>query len=112
MARITVQGTGVDITSYPGETMLDALKRTGNAIRVGCRRGGCAICKVEVIEGTFEYTRPIADKVLTDEEKDKGTCLTCRAVPTSDMVVSLEGHHERVTTLLTFFQQQATNPVG
>ena len=112
MARITVQGTGVDITASPGETMLDALKRTGNAIRVGCRRGGCAICKVEVIEGTFDYTRPIADKVLTDEEKDKGTCLTCRAVPTSDMVVSLEGHHERVTTLLTFFQQQATNPVG
>ncbi len=86
MARIHVQGTEVDIQSYPGETMLDALKRTGNAIRVGCRRGGCAICKVEVVEGTYEYTRPIADKVLTEEEIEKGTCLTCRAIPTSDMV--------------------------
>lgn len=112
MARIQVQGTEVDIQTYPGETMLDALKRTGNAIRVGCRRGGCAICKVEVIEGTWDYTRPIADKVLTDEEKAKGTCLTCRAVPTSDMVVSLEGHHERVNTLLTFFQHAATNQAG
>jgi ferredoxin len=112
MARIRVQGTEVDIQTYPSETMLDALKRTGNAIRVGCRRGGCAICKVEVIEGTFEYTRPIADKVLTDEEQARGTCLTCRAVPTSDMVVSLEGHHERVNTLLTFFQQHAQNQAG
>jgi CDP-4-dehydro-6-deoxyglucose reductase len=112
MPRIHVQGTEVDISAYPGETMLDALKRTGNAIRVGCRRGGCAICKVEVVEGTFEYTRPIADKVLTDEEKEGGTCLTCRAVATSDMVVSLEGHHERVNTLLTFFQQLAKDQTG
>ncbi|MFN8169564.1 MAG: 2Fe-2S iron-sulfur cluster-binding protein [Candidatus Nanopelagicales bacterium] len=103
MARIHVQGTEVDITSYPGETVLDALKRTGNAIRVGCRRGGCAICKVEVVEGSYEYTRPIADKVLTDEEVERGTCLTCRAVPTSDLVVSLAGHHERVDTLMAFF---------
>ncbi len=111
MARIRVQGTEVDISTYPGETVLDALKRTGHAIRVGCRRGGCAICKVEVVEGTFDYTRPIADKVLTDEEKARGTCLTCRAVPTSDLVVSLEGHHARVNTLLTFFQH-AQNPAG
>ena len=46
MARIHVQGTEVDIQSYPGETMLDALKRTGNAIRVSCRRGGCALAQV------------------------------------------------------------------
>jgi ferredoxin len=110
--RIHVQGTEVDIAAYPGETMLDALKRTGNAIRVGCRRGGCAICKVEVIEGTFEYTRPIADTVLTAEEKGRGTCLTCRAVPTADMVVSLEGHHARVATLLTFFAEHAQHQAG
>jgi ferredoxin len=103
MARIHVQGTEVDITSYPGETVLDALKRTGNAIRVGCRRGGCAICKVEVVEGSYEYTRPIADKVLTEDEVERGTCLTCRAVPTSDLEVSLAGHHARVDTLMSFF---------
>jgi ferredoxin len=105
MARITVEGTDVAVEAYPGETVLETLRRTGNALRVGCRRGGCAICKVEVLEGTFEYTRPIADKVLTDEEQAGGTCLTCRAVPTSDLVVSLKGHHARVNTLMTFFQQ-------
>lgn len=104
MARITVEGTDVDVEVYPGETILSALRRTGRAVRSGCRRGGCAICKVEVVSGTFEYTHPIADKVLTDEEIAKGTCLTCRAIPTSDIVVSLTGHHERVDTLLNFFQ--------
>jgi hypothetical protein len=50
--------------------------------------------------------------VLTDEERDRGTCLTCRAVPTSDMVVSLAGHHERVSTLLTFFTSLANDQAG
>jgi ferredoxin len=112
MARITVQGTDVDVTSYPGETVLDALRRNGHAIRVGCRRGGCAICKVELIEGTVEYTRPVADSVLTPEEKARGACLTCRAVPSSDLVVSLDGHHERVATMLTFFQQHSGAQAG
>lgn len=103
MARISVQGTDIAVESYPGETVLMAMRRTGNALRSGCRRGGCAICKAEVVEGSYEYNAPISDKVLTDEEKERGVCLTCRAVPTSDMVLSLEGHHERVSTLLSFF---------
>lgn len=104
MARITVTGTEISVDSYPGETVLDAMRRTGRALRAGCRRGGCAICKVEVLEGTFEYTRPIADKVLNEDEIARNVCLTCRAVPTSDLVISLEGHHERVNTLLNFMQ--------
>lgn len=102
MARITVTGSDITVDSYPGETVLDAMRRTGRALRAGCRRGGCAICKVEVLEGTFEYTRPIADKVLSKDEIERNVCLTCRAVPTSDLVVSLAGHHERVSTLLNF----------
>ena len=102
MARITVEDTDISIDSWPGETILETLRRNGRAVRSGCRRGGCAICKVEVLEGTFEYTHPIADKVLSEEEKAAGVCLTCRAVPTSDIVVSLKGHHERVNTLLSF----------
>ncbi len=103
MARITVEGTDIVVDTYPGETVLLAMRRTGKALRSGCRRGGCAICKAEVIEGTYEYNAPIADKVLTEEEKASNVCLTCRAVPTSDMVLSLKGHHERVNTLLAFF---------
>lgn len=103
MARITVEGTEIAVDTYPGETMLAALRRTGNALRSGCRRGGCAICKVEVVEGTFEYNAPISETVISDEDKAAGVCLTCRAVPTSDIVVSLKGHHERVNTLLSFF---------
>lgn len=104
MARITVQGEDIAVECYPGETILAAMHRTGHALRVGCRRGGCAVCKLDVIEGEFEYTRPLAEKVLSEEEKSAGVCLTCRAVPTSDMIVKLrEEEDNRVTSLLAFY---------
>jgi ferredoxin len=104
MARITVQGENVAVECAPGETVLEAMHRTGHALRVGCRRGGCAVCKLDVIDGEYEYTRPLADKVLTDDERAAGVCLTCRAVPLTDMTVKLrEEEDKRVSTLLSFY---------
>jgi ferredoxin len=104
MARISVQGEDVAIDCSPGETILEAMHRTGHALRVGCRRGGCAVCKLDVIDGQYEYTRPLADTVLTDDERAAGVCLTCRAVPTTDMTVKLrEDEDNRVTSLLAFY---------
>jgi ferredoxin len=53
MARITVQGENVAVECAPGETVLEAMHRTGHALRVGCRRGGCAVCKLDVIDGEY-----------------------------------------------------------
>ena len=107
MHTITVKGEGVAIEVLPDETILTALHRTGHALRVGCRRGGCAVCKVNVLEGEFEYTRPIADKVITEQEAADGVCLTCRAVPRSDMLVELrQDDLRRQSTLLAFYTKQ------
>jgi ferredoxin len=104
MTRITVQGEDVAVECGSGETILEAMHRTGHALRVGCRRGGCAVCKLDVVEGEYEYTRPLADKVLTDDERAAGVCLTCRAVPTSDMTVALRQEEDnRVNSLLAFY---------
>jgi ferredoxin len=104
VVQITVQGEGVAVECAPGETILEAMHRTGHALRVGCRRGGCAVCKLDVIAGEYEYTRPLAEKVLTDEERGAGVCLTCRAVPLTDMTVKLrEEEDKRVSSLLAFY---------
>lgn len=89
MPKLTVVPNDVTVDVADDETILDALYRHGYAYRIGCRRGGCAICKVDLLEGEVEYNRPIADKVLTGEERDQGICLSCRAVPTTDVVISL-----------------------
>ena len=104
MPRLTVTSDDVEVGVNEGETILEALYRNGYAYRIGCRRGGCAICKVDLIEGEVEYNRMVADTVLSEEEKAEGICLSCRAVPVGDVTIALrEENLRRVASLLAFF---------
>ena len=89
MPNLTIHPTGEVIYLEPGETVLGGLYKAGYAYTIGCRRGGCAICKVDVREGEFSYNRPVADSVISDEERTDGTCLSCRAVPDSDLTIEM-----------------------
>lgn len=89
MPNLTIEGLGEDIYLEPGETVLNGLYKAGYAYTVGCRRGGCGICKVDVREGDFTYNRPVADTVISAEEQRDGTCLSCRAVPDSDITIQM-----------------------
>lgn len=88
-ARIVVLGSGVALDCRPGETVLAALHRNGHAVRSGCRRGGCGICKLHVVDGSVSYTHVVAPSVLSDDERTEGVCLTCRAVPEGDVTLEL-----------------------
>ncbi|WP_338749425.1 2Fe-2S iron-sulfur cluster-binding protein [Janibacter alittae] len=89
MTTIIVQPSGTEIHIEPGDTVLAGLQKAGYAYTVGCRRGGCGICKIDVLEGTFSYCRPVADTVISEQERSDGTCLSCRAVPTDDVTIQL-----------------------
>ena len=89
MPNVTIDPTGEVIWLEPGETVLSGLYTAGYAYTVGCRRGGCAICKVDVHDGAFSYNRPVADSVISAEERTDGTCLSCRAVPDSDLTIEM-----------------------
>jgi CDP-4-dehydro-6-deoxyglucose reductase len=86
---VTVAGSGVAVEAKRGEAILAALARHGYSYRYGCRRGGCGVCKVEIVKGEVEYPTTVASTVLTDEEREDGTCLSCRAVPSSDVEIRL-----------------------
>lgn len=110
MPQLTVQGEDASVVCQDDETVLDALYRNGFAYRTGCRRGGCGICKVDIISGSVKYNRVVADTVLTDEERASGTCLSCRAVPTSDTVIALRDENLRkVGGLLAFAMQYSAD---
>ena len=72
------------------ETVLAAMIRSGFLYRFGCKRGGCGVCKVHLVAGEVRYERPIAPTVLTDMERAAGVCLSCRAVPLTDIVIALQ----------------------
>lgn len=89
MPNLTIHKTGEVIYLEPGETVLGGLYKAGYAYTIGCRRGGCAICKVDVLEGEFSYDHPVADTVISEQERTDGTCLSCRAVPDSDLTIEM-----------------------
>ena len=96
MPVVTVHPNGEAIYLDPGETVLSGLYKAGFAYAVGCRRGGCAVCKVDCVSGQFDYDHPIADSVLTAGERADGTCLTCRAVPEGDITIEMRDEDLRL----------------
>jgi ferredoxin len=86
---ITALPTGTEIPCRPGETVLAAMVRSGFLIRFGCRRGGCGVCTVRLLEGCMRYERPVAESALDPTERTEGIWLACRAVPESDVTVEL-----------------------
>jgi ferredoxin len=90
VAWVTVLPGGVRIAARHAETVLGAAMRSGFRYRFGCRRGGCGVCKVRLILGEVRDERPIASSVLSDEEQAVGVCLSCRAVPITDIIVELQ----------------------
>jgi ferredoxin len=94
---IRVKPGGEVVGARPGETILDGLYRSGYAYRTGCRRGGCGICKVDLLNGEVTYNRTVAETVLTPQERAEGTCLSCRAVPTGEITIALREETLRQT---------------
>ena len=99
--EITILPDGMRVTASGDETLLRALGRAGLRYRVGCKRGGCGVCKLHLLEGEVRYERPIADSVLSDDERVEGICLSCRAVPLTNVVVELQ-EGDRLRRVLGF----------
>ncbi|MGB1649376.1 MAG: 2Fe-2S iron-sulfur cluster binding domain-containing protein, partial [Cycloclasticus sp.] len=60
-------------------------------IPVGCRSGGCGVCKVQVLSGDYTSKKMSRDHV-TEEEEGRGIVLACRVFPQSDITLSVIGH--------------------
>ena len=89
MPNVSIPALDEVIYLGPDETLLSGLYKAGYSYTVGCKRGGCGICKVDVLDGDFSYNRPIAETVISAEERTDGTCLSCRAVPDSDVTIQM-----------------------
>lgn len=59
-----------------------------NAITVGCRGGGCGVCRIRVIEGDYE-SKKMSRKHVTQEEQARGIVLACCVFPVSDLSIEV-----------------------
>jgi ferredoxin/fatty-acid desaturase len=87
---ITARVNGRPIAVEPRETLLQAALRQGIAFPHGCRVGGCARCKCRLVEGRVRELTESA-YLLSDDELDRGFVLACQGVPSTDVVVEVEG---------------------
>jgi ferredoxin len=73
-----------------GQTVLDAMPKSPDApIRVGCRGGGCGVCRVRVLEGEYA-TKRMSRRFVTEADEATSVALACRLLPTGDLVVRWE----------------------
>ena len=67
---------------------MEALGRRG--IPVGCRGGGCGVCKVQITAGEYE-ARKMSRSYVSAEEIAAGIVLACRVYPRSDIRLEVQG---------------------
>lgn len=68
------------------------------AVKVGCRGGGCGVCKIRILSGDYT-TKKMSVKHVTPDESEKGYALSCRVFPRSDMVIAAEPSADATNTL-------------
>lgn len=67
--------TGKGFSAQPGESLLEAAKRSSVHLSYSCKTGRCSTCKCKVLSGSTEL---LQDELgLTREEKSDGWILSC-----------------------------------
>jgi CDP-4-dehydro-6-deoxyglucose reductase len=98
----------VVVHGLPGEPILDALRRNGYAHRFGCRRGGCGVCRIDLLDGTTTDNALVSELVLSPHERAQGVRLTCRAVPNGPITVRLRDE-DRLQCVSSFLARYVNN---
>ena len=60
-------------------------RRTG--IKVGCRNGGCGICRIQVTRGRFASQKMTRSRI-SEADEAAGIVLACRVSPQSDLALT------------------------
>jgi ferredoxin len=75
----------------PSQTVLRGMENLGRRnIPVGCREGGCGVCKVEILEGRWRARKMSRDHVSQQDEAE-GRVLACCIWPESDLRLRVLG---------------------
>lgn len=89
--QVHIEDTDETYSCDEQESILTGMARLGRrGIPVGCRGGGCGVCKVQVLKGTFE-AGTMSRAHVSEEEQACGAVLACRIMPHSDLSVQVIG---------------------
>jgi ferredoxin len=92
--RLTsADGGTIECRCPPDSTIAQALERSGIAVRLACRGGGCGACVAWLLAGSYRYLQPASAAKLASFAALDGhpPLFLCRAAPTADLMLHLPG---------------------
>lgn len=100
--------TGETLPCDDQENLLRSMEKLGRrGIPVGCRNGGCGVCKVQVARG--EYQKRVMSRThISESDEREGIVLACRIIPGSDLAVKVIGKMGRAFGVRDNVQQSST----
>lgn len=103
---ITLLDTGESYRCAEQRSVLDGMAALGKrGIPVGCRGGGCGVCKVQVLRGPVLKGAMSRDHV-SEQEEAAGAALACRIRPAGDLELRVLGRMRKAVFRL------ADSPAG
>jgi ferredoxin len=88
---VTITDTGESYRCTDTRSVLEGMEALGKkGIPVGCRGGGCGVCKVHILSGSFSK-RVMSREHVSEAEEASGVVLACRVKPTSDLGLAVLG---------------------
>lgn len=87
--RVRVAGTPVQFLAPADIPLLHGMIAAGaSAVTVGCRGGGCGICRIRVIGGLYRAL-PMSRSRISEADEAAGIVLACRIIPQGDLEIEV-----------------------
>ncbi|HEB27339.1 MAG TPA: 2Fe-2S iron-sulfur cluster binding domain-containing protein [Porticoccus sp.] len=101
--KVNIKAAQEEFFCHADETLLQGMSRHPGgdkmlkSIPVGCRGGGCGICRVRILEGELECKK-MSVRHVTKKQQQEGLVLACRAYPRSNIELEMATPEIVVTT--------------
>lgn len=87
--KIKVTPSSESFVCRDDEFIIAAMQREHSGpIHYGCFGGGCGICKMRIVSGSYESVKKMSRAHITAAEEEQGFVLICCVKPRSDLVIA------------------------
>ncbi len=84
---VTIRGVSQTFSCRETESVLAAaIGAGGSPLPVGCRGGGCGVCRVQVLEGQYQ-THAMSSEQVSETDQEQGIALACQLFARSALIL-------------------------